>query len=98
MTEDGRDRQVEPFSPTFIIGTIRIHQIEGASCFNMGNNWASDFRSYKKHNQGFGTVTGDHSTIRGTKSLLSDPDTFDLAALPGDDDIPDWIARLLPKE
>lgn len=80
-----------------MIGSIRIQQIEGASCFNMGNNWSSDFRSYKKHNQGFGTVSGDHSTIRGTRSLLNDPDTLDLATF-ADDEVPDWIARLLPKD
>jgi len=81
-------------SPVFIIGKIRIDQIEGASCFNMGNNWPTNFRSYKKHNQGFGSVSGDNNVVRGARSLLNDPDSFDMLSV-ADTDVPNWIKSLL---
>lgn len=81
-------------SPAFIIGSISIGEIAEASCLNMGNNWISDFRSYKKHNQGFGSVRGDHAVVRGTRSLLNDPDTFDMLSLQ-DDKLPAWIGQLI---
>lgn len=84
-------------SPAFIIGSISIGQIEGASCLNMGNNWISDFRSYKKQNQGFGSVRGDNAVVRGTRSLLNDPDTFDMLSLQ-DDQLPAWIGQLIRHE
>ena len=56
--------------PIFIIGSIHIKSVEDASCVNFGNNYLSHFQSYKKQNQGFGTVNGDHSQIVGTKSTL----------------------------
>lgn len=83
-----------PLSPVFIIGTIHIGEIEGASCFNLGNNWPTNFRSYKKHNQGFGTIKGNHSSITGTRSLLNDPDTLDSPSF-SEHDAPDWLRRLL---
>ncbi|GMA49843.1 hypothetical protein GCM10025857_12000 [Alicyclobacillus contaminans] len=83
-------------SPTFIIGAIRIGQIEGASCLNMGNNWISDFRSFKKHNQGFGSVRGDNNVVHGIRSLLNDPDTVDmLGAPPTSSELPEWMRRLI---
>ncbi|MCY0888833.1 MAG: hypothetical protein OWQ59_10295 [Alicyclobacillaceae bacterium] len=81
-------------SPSFAIGTIRIGQIEGASCMNLGNNWPTNFRSYKKHNQGFGSVSGDHSVVRDLRSLLHDPDNVDTFSLVGDTP-PEWLLSLL---
>jgi|GEM_PF-1269679 len=83
-----------PLSPTFIIGTIHIGEIEGASCFNMGNNWPTNFRSFKKHSQGFGTVKGSHASITGTKSLLNDPDMIDSPTF-AEPELPDWLRRML---
>jgi hypothetical protein len=81
-------------APAFVIGTIRVGHIEGASCLNMGNTWASDFRSYKKHNQGFGSVTGDNNDVRNVRSLLNDPDTVDMLDVSGTE-LPDWLGRLI---
>ncbi|MFD1674207.1 hypothetical protein [Alicyclobacillus fodiniaquatilis] len=83
-------------SPTFAIGTIRIGQIEGASCLNMGNNWPTNFRSTKKHTQGFGTVSGDHNTVREARSLLNDSDVIDTLSL-GDEPTPDWFMNFVKK-
>ncbi|MCQ6280776.1 hypothetical protein JN080_16285 [Bacillus sp. EB600] len=38
--------------------------VEGASCVNLGNNLPSGFVNYKKQNQGFGSISGDHNDIR----------------------------------
>ncbi|WAH35269.1 hypothetical protein [Alicyclobacillus dauci] len=81
-------------SPNFIIGSIRIGKIEGASCMNMGNNWVSNFRSFKKHNQGFGSVHGDNNVLRDTRSLLNDPDSIDMVSVSGEE-LPDWIGKLI---
>jgi len=81
-------------SPVFAIGVIHIGQVEGASCVNIGNNWPSNFRSYKKHNQGFGSVTGDRNSIQGLRSLLNDPDTYDMMSVPSDE-VPEWISDFL---
>ena len=85
-----------PLSPAFIIGTIRIGTIEGASCLNMGNNWPTNFRSFKKHNQGFGTVKGNQAHITGTRSLLNDPDLIDFPTF-NDQDLPGWLKQMLGK-
>jgi hypothetical protein len=65
-------------SPKFFIGSIKIGSIEGASCFNMGNNFPNHFTNHKKHNQGFGSVTGDHNDIKGILSRLDDSDQLDM--------------------
>ncbi|MCF8563746.1 hypothetical protein LLE49_03205 [Alicyclobacillus tolerans] len=78
---DGGMEMENFLSPTFVIGTIKIDQVEGASCVNMGNNWPTNFRSYKKHNQGFGTVKGNHNVLKGARSLLNDPDTYDMLSV-----------------
>lgn len=65
-------------SPNFFIKTFTIHSVEGASCVNIGTNRPIGFTSFKKHNQGFGSVSGSHNTIDGIKTLLNDESLFDL--------------------
>lgn len=80
-------------SPTFVIGYIRVDSIEGASALNIGNNWPTNFQSYKKHNQGFGTIKGDRNEIHGARTLLNDPDLLD--AFGSVEQIPEWLRELL---
>ncbi|WP_142752244.1 hypothetical protein [Neobacillus piezotolerans] len=65
------------FSPAFFIGKITIGTVEGASCVNLGNNLPSGFTSYKKHSQGFGTVSGDNADIHDLFASLEERDTHD---------------------
>ncbi|OCA85902.1 hypothetical protein A8F94_13705 [Bacillus sp. FJAT-27225] len=65
------------FSPSFFIGKINIGTVEGASCVNLGNNLPSGFTSYKKHNQGFGTVSGDNADIHDLFASLEEKETND---------------------
>ncbi|WP_316570165.1 hypothetical protein [Neobacillus sp. YIM B06451] len=65
------------FSPAFFIGKITIGTVEGASCVNLGNNLPSGFTSYKKHNQGFGTVSGDNADIHDLFASLEERETKD---------------------
>lgn len=58
-------------SPTFHIGTIKIGNIEGASCFSIGNNFIEDFKNNKKHNQGLGNIHGDQSNLAHTSASLT---------------------------
>lgn len=72
--------------------------MEGASCVNMGNNFPSHFHSQKKHNQGFGEVSGDNNRLSGTKSALDDADFIDWLNGGAPADIPEpvrqWLADL----
>lgn len=67
-----------PLAPTFQIGDIKIGIIESASCFNIGNNFLEDFKSHKKHNQGFGNIYGNQNAFPKTGVLLDDSDFLDM--------------------
>lgn len=79
--------------PNFFIKNFTIHSVEGASCVNIGSNHPIGFTSFKKHNQGFGSVSGSHNTIEGLKTLLSDKSLFDMFA---DSDAEDrtWVNEI----
>ncbi|UCZ53974.1 hypothetical protein LGQ02_04100 [Bacillus shivajii] len=82
-------------SPNFFIGNIRIGTIEGASCLNMGNNYPANFQSHKKHNQGFGSISGDHNSLEGLRSILSDPDVIDVLTNSNTDELPAVVQEML---
>ncbi|WP_202916123.1 hypothetical protein [Paenibacillus mesophilus] len=87
------------FSPNFVIGRIEIGSVEGASCINLGNNFPSNFQSSKKHNQGFGDVSGNNNRLSGTHSTLDDADFLEWMSGDAAKDIPepirDWFAALV---
>jgi hypothetical protein len=87
------------FSPNFVIGRIEIGSVEGASCINLGNNFPSNFHSSKKHNQGFGEVSGDNNRLSGTQSTLDDSDFLEWMSGDAAKDIPepirDWFAAMV---
>ncbi|MGR9048530.1 hypothetical protein ACQ4XT_07880 [Halobacillus faecis] len=85
-------------SPYFFIGNIRIGTIENASCLNMGNNIPTGFESHQKHNQGFGNVFGDGNTLEGLRSILSDSAILDLMSQDNDQEIPEWVQKLMEKK
>lgn len=58
-------------SPTFHIDTIKIGNIEGASCFSIGNNFIEGFKNSKKHNQGFGNIHGDRNNLARMRTSLN---------------------------
>lgn len=82
-------------STIFMVGTVSVGQMEGASCLNVGNNFPTNFRSVKKQNQGFGEIRGDHNVLRNLKSLLNDPDVLDTVSFKNDTEIPEWVAKLI---
>lgn len=82
-------------SPTFIIGHIRIGSVEGASCVNLGNNYPTNFTSNKKHNQGFGSVSGDNNNVEGIRSALNDADILDMMNTDEMKDVPEWVKQLM---
>lgn len=82
-------------SPVFFIGSVRIGTVEGASCVNLGNNLPVGFQSYKKQNQGFGSISGDNNDISELCSALKDTNTIDMLNQPDAIDIPDWVEKLI---
>ncbi|MDP4103976.1 MAG: hypothetical protein Q8935_03395 [Bacillota bacterium] len=68
-------------SPTFHIGSIKIGNIEGASCFSIGNNFIEDFKNSKKHNQGLGNIHGDRNNLAHSSASLTNHEQ-DLPAEP----------------
>jgi hypothetical protein len=81
-------------SPTFIIGNIRIGTVEGASCINLGNNLPVGFQSFKKQNQGFGSISGDNNDISELCSVLKDTNMVDMLNQSGSDEVPGWVKKL----
>lgn len=84
-------------SPIFLIGKIHIGNVEGASCVNIGNNLPIGFESYKKQNQGFGSITGDHNDIKDLESKLKDSHVVDMINQSDNDDIPEYAKQLAKK-
>lgn len=85
---------MDSLSPIFYIGNIRIGIVEGASCINLGNNLPVGFQSYKKQNQGFGSITGDNNDISELCSVLKDTNMVDMLNKADTDEIPEWVKRL----
>jgi hypothetical protein len=84
------------FSPNFIIGSIRIGTIEGASTVSMGNNLQHGFMNHQKINQGLGNISGDGNHIEGLKSLLQDSAILDiLGNHTSPDELPCWVQQLV---
>jgi len=73
-----RMMKLTKFSPAFYIGSISIGTVEGASCVNLGNNLPSNFTNYKKHNQGFGNISGDQANVHDILASLEEKDTSDV--------------------
>lgn len=85
---------MDNLSPIFFIGSIRIGTVEGASCVNIGNNLPAGFQSFKKQNQGFGSITGDNNDISELCSVLKDTNMVDMLNQSVADGVPDWIRKL----
>lgn len=81
-------------SPVFFIGSIRIGTVEGASCINLGNNLPVGFQSFKKQNQGFGTICGDNNDISELCSVLKDTNMIDMLNQSGSEEVPSWVKKL----
>lgn len=84
-----------PFSPIFIFGSFRIGSVEEASCVNLGNNYPIGFQNYKKHNQGFGNVGGDHNRLSGVRALVDDADAIETFGGEASDEIPPWVQEMI---
>lgn len=90
------------FNPNFLIGSIRIGTVEGASCINFGNNFPTGFESFKKQTQGFGNITGDHNEPSDIKSYMTDTDNengfLEQLQKMNNDEIPNWIKEMIIAE
>ncbi|HHY74004.1 MAG TPA: hypothetical protein GX497_12460 [Bacillus bacterium] len=83
-------------SPNIAIGTLRIGSIEGASAVNVGNNFPTGFQSFKKLNQGFGSISGDHNNIKELYSQLTDSKIIDmLNEVDQLHELPEWLQLLI---
>lgn len=82
-------------SPIFLIGHISIGSIEDASCVNIGNNLPVGFEAYRKQNQGFGEITGDHNDIKEIESKLRDSHVLDMLNQSEEQEIPHFMKKLI---
>ena len=75
-----KEKSLPPDSPeaNFTIRDIHIGTIENASAVNFGNSFPAHFKSIKKHNQGFGNITGDENDIHDIRSILEEKDVVDV--------------------
>jgi hypothetical protein len=85
---------MDNLSPVFFIGSIRIGTVEGASCINFGNNLPVGFQSFKKQNQGFGSISGDNNDISELCSVLKDTNIVDMLNQSDTDEVPSWVKKL----
>lgn len=82
-------------SPNFFINDIHIGTVSEAASVNLGNNSLTDFTSYHKQNQGFGTVGGDKNRFSNAKAILYDPDVIDLQDDPHMKNVPEWVKEMI---
>jgi hypothetical protein len=80
---------------TFKFDKIELDEVSGA--LNMGNNWPTDFKSYHKQNQGFGSVGGNKNHFSNARAYLYDPDEFDMVNA-AESSVPDWVKEMIAKK
>lgn len=83
-----------PFSPVFHINELKIGNLENASAVNIGNNYPTNFRGYKRHNQGLGTIEGNHNDIHDLNSHMNQRLLMD-ALLDSKEELPQWVIDLM---
>lgn len=97
-SEENKVNERDPLSSIFTIGDIHIGTIEDASAVNFGNNFPTDFKSNKKHNQGFGNIFGNENDIHDIQSLMEEKDAvevyYDSQEKPDDK----WMEMLLKRK
>ncbi|MGD6801913.1 hypothetical protein [Rossellomorea aquimaris] len=81
----------------FSIGDIHIGTIEDASAVNFGNNFPTNFRSNKKHNQGLGNIIGNNNDIHDLKSFMKEKNAREVYNENQDDQQPAWVDVLEKK-
>ncbi|WP_274362169.1 hypothetical protein [Paenibacillus thermotolerans] len=57
---------------------LQIKEISGGSGLFSGSNKLIGFKHISKHNQAFGTVSGQDSRVSGQRSVLDDRDQIDM--------------------
>ncbi|CAG7600998.1 hypothetical protein PAESOLCIP111_00445 [Paenibacillus solanacearum] len=62
----------------FTFRDIHVGAVEDASAVNFGNNFPTNFKSVKKHNQGFGNILGNNNDIHHIESLLEEKDVVEI--------------------
>lgn len=94
-SEEDKFNESNPLSSIFTIGDIHIGTIEDASAVNFGNNFPTDFKSNKKHNQGFGNIFGSENDIHDIQSLMEEKDAVEVYYDGQDKPDDKWLEMLL---
>ncbi|MGF2616263.1 hypothetical protein FZC84_00590 [Rossellomorea vietnamensis] len=98
------EKSIEPSTNTvppptdFTFRDIHIGTIEDASAVNFGNNFPTNFRSNKKHNQGLGNIIGNNNDIHDLKSYMKEKNAREIYNENQDDQQPAWVDALEKKE
>jgi hypothetical protein len=96
--DEGGTEHALPSSTEFTIGDIHIGTIEDASAVNFGNNFPTNFRSNKKHNQGLGNIVGNNNDIHDLKSFMKEKNAGEVYNENQEDQPPDWLDKLEKEE
>lgn len=89
-------KQTAPFSPTFHFKEFKVGSLENASTINIGNNYPTNFKGFKRQNQGLGTIDGNNNDIHDLQSYIHLRYFLD-AFMDDHDDVPDYIKEMLDK-
>ncbi|MRH44498.1 hypothetical protein GH741_17780 [Aquibacillus halophilus] len=92
--EEEKKTASSPFSPVFHFKEFKVGTLENASTINFGNNYPTNFKGYKKHNQGLGTIDGNNNDIHDLKSHMNLKYLMDMI-LEDKDNLPDWVLDLI---
>lgn len=83
-----------PLHSTFHLRDIHVGTVEDASAINLGNSFPTNFKSVKKHNQGFGNVVGNENDIQDIASMLEEKDVIEAFNETQDPASQEWLTKL----
>lgn len=83
---------------TFRINDIHIGTVEDASVVNFGNNFPTNFRSMKKHNQGFGNIVGNENDVHDILSFMEEKDVVEVFNEHQDPKQAEWLETILKQQ
>ncbi|MBB6453125.1 hypothetical protein HNQ94_001573 [Salirhabdus euzebyi] len=94
--ETDKKNSFAPYSPVFTFNEFKVGTLENASAINFGNNYPTNFKGYKKHNQGLGTIDGNNNDIHDLKSQMNLKYLMDMI-LEDEGELPDWVIEMIEK-
>lgn len=83
---------------SFHLRDIHVGTVEDASAINLGNSFPTNFKSMKKHNQGFGNVVGNENEMQDIESMLEEKDLIETFHESQDAASHEWLAAWVAEQ